>query len=137
MVMYRAPKIEVLQKKAYEIPFVQTVGATSQLTLISSLIPFLFKVIIVKIYFSANHANAVGHYILIGRNNQGSTTGIPEGENVLGPYVPLSPLVGDNETIVLQPNYVWPELKGYVKVHVNNARPYTVQIKVLVTIQER
>jgi len=133
---YKAPEFEIVAKKAYELPFNGSVGATAQLTFVSSMIAFQFKVTTIKIYFSNNHANGVRHYFLVGRNSQGSTTGIPEGDNMFGQISPSNYHIGDNETIVLHPYALWEEARGYIKVHINNLNAYAVAIKVIIVIEE-
>jgi len=134
--MFKAPKIEMFIKRAYEIPFSALVAATSQQTIVSGLISFKFRVTLVKMIFDTDHVNSVLYYWLIGRNNQGSTTGLPEGDNIFREIVPVNFFVGNGETRTLQPNVAWEEDKGYLKLHINNLNTYAVTVKATIGIQE-
>jgi len=134
--MYKAPELVLSAKRMYELPFQAIVNAASQLTIVSGLITFKFKVIQVKMFFGNDHINNVWHYWLIGRNSGGSTTTVPPDDNMFGLMSPIALFVGHNEVITAYPDFSWTEERGYIKLHINNVNTYIVTVKAICRIEE-
>jgi len=89
MEKFIAPTFEEVYKRSLDIPFTGTVGANAQLTLVVGPIPFRYRVISAEMIFRNDTGDNVRHYWLAGRNDQGSTTGVPPDRNLFGYLAPV------------------------------------------------
>ena len=133
---YTAPKYELKAKRIAEIPFIATIGATAQLTILSDLISFPFVVRSILIDFSTDHINNVLHYVLLSTNRTTSTTSVPADTSAFTGLSGISYAIGDNREKRYFPNIEWRQTRSYIKVHVVNNNAYAVSVNATVTIEE-
>lgn len=134
--VFVAPEFKPVTRRVAQIPFTGTVGATTQLTLISSRITFKYKVVGVEIVFRDDAANALQIYVLVSGNQNTSTTSVPPDPNVFSTYSPTPYFVGEGVVKKAECTVLAPEGYYYVKVHAVNLNAYAQTINVTVRIEE-
>jgi hypothetical protein len=122
-------------KAQVNIPFMGTVGASTQLTLVSGMITFPFKIVGAEITFRDDAANSLRIYVLVSANTNTSTTDVPPDTNAFSQYSPTPYFVG--EGTIKRASCFLPAFKGgmYIKVHANNLNAYAQTINATVTIE--
>jgi hypothetical protein len=133
---YIAPRYSLTAKRTAEIPFMATVGAAAQLTILSDLISFPFVVRSILIDFGSDHVDRVLHYVLLSTNRTTSITVVPADTNAFTGLSTIGYAIGDNREKRFYPNVEWRQTRSYMKVHVINNNAYAVNVKVNVTIEE-
>ena len=123
-------------KRGGEVLFIFTVNNLSWLTVVSSPIPFGFKIACIRMCFDDDHVNNVQHYWLCDHNATVSATGISGGVSVFGQVVPTPFIVGSNREMRLYPNFVYEGKLNYIKLCIHNLNNYVVQINCSVYIEE-
>jgi len=134
--VFKAPKFEFPLKRCGEIPFTTLLAANTHLTMLSSVIPFDFRISMVRMNFDNDHNNNVRHYWLCSHNEGVSTTGPPPDENVFERILPTSYIIGDNRELRLYPNFYFYGARNFLKLHVHNLNVYTVDINASAYIEE-
>lgn len=133
---YIAPKFTLVDKRMVEIPFVSTIGAGVHLTLLSSRIPYTFRIIQAKMIFTDDAANLVRHQWLTSSNASISTTGVPSGDNILTIESPTAYFIGRNVIRVINANIKITEINKYLKLYTFNGNAYAYNINCSMIIQE-
>ena len=110
----------------HTITFSGILAATSQGTRVSGGIGFRYRIKKVKVYCDWDHDLNVRHYILVGSTNQGSTTNIPEGTNVLSPLSPDPYLIGRGHAREIALNLIVNVTTSYLKLHVQNLNGWQI-----------
>ena len=134
--IFKAPKFEFPLKRCGEIPFTTLLAPNTHLTMLSSVIPFDFRISMVRMNFDNDHNNNVRHYWLCSHNEGVSTTGPPADENVFERILPTSYIIGDNRELRLYPNFYFYGARNFLKLHVHNLNVYTVDINASAYIEE-
>lgn len=134
--IFVAPEFKPVTKRVAQIPFVATIGATTQLTLVSNRVPFKYRVISAEIVFRDDAANLLQIYILVSGNTNTSTTGVPPDPNVFSQYSPSPYFVGEGVIKKAECSVQAPDGYPYVKVHAVNLNAYAQTINATVTIEE-
>jgi hypothetical protein len=134
--VFVAPEFKPVTRRVAQIPFTATVGAATQLTLVSSRITFKYKVTAVEIVFRDDAANLLQIYVLVSGNVNVSTTGVPPDPNVFSQYSSTPYFVGEGVVKKAECNVQAPDGYDFVKVHANNLNAYAQTVNVTVRIEE-
>lgn len=133
---YEAPLIEIEDKPEYEIPFIATIGATAQGTTVISGLSKPYKILEARMYFPDDAVNNVLIYWLIARDGEGSTTGIPTGDNMFSPFATLQWFIGHADLVTIRGNIDITVLDTGLKMHVINNNAYAITMMSILKIRE-
>jgi hypothetical protein len=98
-------------------------AAGAQATSVSSMIDFPYKILKVKVFFLDNAVPDLRYYILVGSSSDGSTSNVPSGTNIFGPYSGLIFIRGSQGTRIIEPMYDVKDATSFLKVHAWNLDP--------------
>lgn len=136
MSRYMAPKMTLKTKRIIEIPLVGLVAAGAHLGLVSSPIPFPFRVTQIKMVFTDDAQNLVRYYPLVSSNRNVSTTSVSDGENLLARQSPVNYFIGKALAKTINCNVEVPETNMHLKVHTLNGAPTPYYTNVTIRIEE-
>lgn len=132
---YVPPKLVIVEKEVYEIPFMLTVAGAAQLGYSSLRIPFPYKIIEIKMYFPDDAIGNVDVYWLTSNNDVVSAIAISAGTNPLL-YLTLIPyFAGHADMIPLRLNITPLDVERYIKMHVVNGNAYATNMMSTVRIR--
>ena len=135
--IFNTPEIQYPTKRQITIPLAQAVlNAGAQNTLVSSLIPFPFRIVQVKMFFSFTTNNLVRYYWLVSSSNDISTTGVPSGDNPFSGVGTLPYFVGEGIMRKEVCSYEDKAGRKYVKLHTLNGSLVAQPINASVVVQE-
>lgn len=133
---FKAPRLELDQKRRIEVPFMGNVGAGLQQTFVSSPIPYRFRVLLAKMVFQSGTTGLVRQYWLVSSNSSGSMTGTPSGTNIFGREAPTGYFASDGVIKRANVNLVINDINQYIKLHVNNTSGVAFVVDSTLTIQQ-
>ena len=93
---FKAPKLDMRPTLQAEIPFEGLVAAGGYLTLVSGHIPFPYRVIRAKMFFTAAAANLVRHRWYVSRSIIAPAAEWPNDTNLYGRLSPTATFVGQS-----------------------------------------
>lgn len=126
---YQSPPVIVSDENIYSVVFVApALAANSQQTYVSSSLPYPVKVLEATVYFPDDAINNVRVYWLNSSNNQGSTTTIPDGTNLLSPYTSTGFLIGHAIQVSIPCYLEITNEKPFIKMHVVNNNAYATTL---------
>ena len=134
--MSRPPRIRISTKQLYTLPFSGTVALATQLTLLSSPIPFPFIVKSAEMVFSDEAMNQVRHYWLWADNDTVSTIAVPDGLNIFSRLAPTGYFIGHALIRRVEANLRINSIGARIKLHTNNLLNSAYDISASMTIQE-
>lgn len=112
------------------------VAAGTYATSISGGLGFPYRIIEAKFYFLDDAVPDMRYYLYVGSSPSGSTTGMPEGSNVLSPYSGSGFIRGGQGMVKVEPMYDVTAERTYIKVHVfNNDAIYAVDYSAQVVVE--
>lgn len=135
--IYRAPKLDLEGKYTIEIPFSASVGANTQLTLVSKRITYPFRILQTKMIFDRNARNLVQHYWLHSGEDGVSITGVPSGDNIYGAETPLGYIIGEATVRIISSMIDIDERNRFIKLHTVNGLGVAYYINCSIIIQEK
>jgi hypothetical protein len=91
---FKIPRYEPKPIRTAEIPFNGLVGAGAYLTLISGRLMYPYKIVRVKMFFTAAAANLIQHRWFVAGSPAVSTTYWPTDENIFGRESPTATFIG-------------------------------------------
>lgn len=134
--IFKAPVLDLESVKVVEIPFSGLVGAGAQLTLVSNMITYPFRILQCKMVFDRNARNLVHHYWLYAGDREGSTTGVPSGDNIYQKETPLGYFLGESLVRTVNSAIDILEVRRFIKLHTVNGLAVGYYINASITIQE-
>jgi hypothetical protein len=137
----KIPDVITTPKRTVEIPFNAVVplrvGALNgRVTLVSSLIPYPFRVLRIKMVFDEVALNNLFYRWFISTNAQTSATSPPAGDDLTATESPTPYFIGNNLIITANINQDFPSDRHYLKMYCENANLYAVQANATVILQE-
>ena len=133
---YVAPKMDMKGKRVLEIPFVGLVAAGAHLTLVSSPIPFPFRITELKMVYTDDAQSLVRHYWLLSPNRNVSTSSVASGSNLLARQAPTDYYIGKALAKRILCNVEVTDIPMHIKVHTLNGAPTPYYINCSCTIEE-
>lgn len=136
----KIPDLLTTPKRVVEIPFNMTVpaavgGISGRNTLVSSLIPYAFRVLRIKMVFDENAQNLLRIRWFISTNAGTSTTGSPAGDDLTATESPTPYYIGNNLIIISNINQDFPVERHYLKLYAENDNAVAVVANCTVIIQ--
>jgi len=134
--IYKAPVLNLESKRIVEIPFTGTVGANAQITLVSNMITYPFRVTQARMIFDRNARNLIRHYWLHSGEREESTTGLPSGDNIYSRETSLGYFIGQATVRIANSSIDVLEGKRFIKLHTVSTLGVAYNISASITIQE-
>jgi hypothetical protein len=133
---YIAPRLILPNKRLVELPFSATIPAGSWLTILTSIMPYKFRIMKAKMVFGEEANNLVQHSWFISHNTSVSITGYPSGDNIFAREMTLPYFIGKGIERVVNCNIEIDDLRTCVKLCTYNLNAYPYIINCMLTIQE-
>jgi len=133
---YIAPKFTLAAKRAAIIPFSATILAGTLETIVSTTIPFKFRITLIEMVFSHGTGNLVEHGWFIDRNVSVSDTGFPSGTNLFARDSATTLFTGDGIIRRIPMNYEVNEEGMHIKLYTNNPLAVDYVVNASIAIQE-
>lgn len=133
---FKAPKLKMSPILMAEIPFQGMVAAGAFLTLVSGYIPFRFRVVRVKMFFTLAAQNLVQHRWYVSRTRQAVTGGWPTDTNLYGRLSPTATFVGQSLIRQAQTNIEVFEKGTHLKMATFNGLGVPYMANGSITIEE-
>jgi hypothetical protein len=131
----KIPDLITTPKRVVEIPFNATVPAAGRATLVSSLIPYAFRILRIKMVFDENSQNNLRIRWYISTNAQTSQTGPPAGDDVTATESPTPYFIGSSLIITANINQDYGVERHYIKMYAENGNVIPVIANCTVIIQ--
>jgi hypothetical protein len=131
----KIPDLFTESKRVVEIPFNLTVPALGRATLVSSLIPYTFRLLRIKMVFDENALNLLRLRWLISTNAGVSATGPPAGDDITATESPTPYYIGNNLIVTSNINQDYPVDRHYLKLYAENDNGVPVVANCTVIIQ--
>ena len=113
------------------------VAAGAQQTSVSSLIPFPYRILKVKIFVLDDAVPDLRYYVLVDGTNSTSTTTLPTGVSIFAPYSGIQYIRASQGSRICEPLYDVRESESFLKVHVqNNDANFACDYAAEITIEE-
>jgi hypothetical protein len=129
------PPLKTTSKRVVEIPFNITVPAGGRATLVSSLIPYTFRLLRIKMVFDENAQNLLRIRWFIATNAGVSATGPPAGDDITATESPTPFYIGNNLVVTANINQDYPVDRHYLKMYCENDNAVAVVANATVIIQ--
>ncbi len=133
---FKAPKMELEPTVLAEIPFEGLVAAGGYLTLVSGYIPYKYRVIRVKMFFTLVAANRVQHRWFVSRTRQAPTGDWPTDTNLYGRLSPTATFIGQSLIRQVQTNIEILEEGTHLKFATFNPLGVPYQANGSITVEE-
>lgn len=137
----KIPDVFTVSKRTVEIPFNVAVPARAGIvngraTLVSSLIPYPFRVLRIKMVFDEFALNNLFYRWFISTNATTSATSPPAGDDLTATESPTPYYIGNNQILIANIYQDYSSARHYLKMYVENANLAIVQANATVIIQE-
>jgi hypothetical protein len=123
-------------KRILVIPFMATLRALSNVTVLAGKIPFWYRVTQAEIVFRDDANNLLLIYVFVSRTPSLSDSSPPPDSNVFSQYSSTPYFVGEGLVKHVECNYVVQDGEAYIKVYAANLNAYAQTVNVTVTIEE-
>lgn len=133
---FKAPTLNLEPLTVAEIPFEGTVANGAYLTLVSGYIPFKYRVVRVKIFFTAAAASLVRVRFYVSRNSMNPTTGWPGDTNLFGRLSPTATFIGQSLIREAPANIEVQEEGTFLKMAAYNTSGAAYQVNGAIRIEE-
>lgn len=130
------PTAKLKPRRRAELNFSGTVGAGTHLTIVSSAIPYGFRVKEAKMIFTVDANNNIRHYWLVSSEPSESTTGVPSGDNIFARENRQSYFIGKSFIRKAVTSLSYPDAPLYIKCHTWNQGAYPYVINCAINIEE-
>jgi len=131
----KIPDLLTTSQRVIEIPFNAIVPAGGNITLVSSLIPYAFRVLRIKMVFDNNSQNLLRVRWFISTSGGTSLTGQPSGDDIVATESPTPSFVGSNLVTTANINVDYPSDRHYIKMYAENGNLIDVIANGTVIIQ--
>jgi len=133
---FKAPTLDLKPTILAEIPFEGAVLAGGYLTLVSGYIPYKYRVIRAKMFFTAAASNLVRHRWYVGRSPNAPTGDWPTDTNLYGRLSPTATFIGWSLVRQVTTNVEVLEEGTYIKFATLNGLGVAYQANGSITIEE-
>lgn len=133
---FTAPKLGLKSTVLAEIPFEGNVNAGAYLTLVSGRVPYRFRVLRAKMFFTAAAANLVQHRWFVSRNSNAEIGAWPADTNLYGQLSPTATFVGQSLIRQVETSVQVDEEGLYIKLATYNGSGAAYHVNGSITIQE-
>lgn len=131
----KIPDLLTTPQRVVEIPFNMIVPATGRATLVSSLIPYAFRVLRLKMVFDDKALNLLRIRWFIATNAGTSATGPPAGDDITATESPTPFFIGNNIITTANINQDYPTDRHYIKMYAENDNALPVFANATVILQ--
>jgi hypothetical protein len=122
----KIPDYDLSSRRVVEIPFNMTVPAAGRNTLVSSLIPYGFRILRLVMIFDENALNNLRLRWFISTNAGTSATGPPAGDDITATESPTPYFIGNNVILTANINQDYPVDRHYIKLYAENTNAVAV-----------
>lgn len=133
---FKVPEFKLVSKRVSEIPFSGSIGTLTWLTLLSTKIPYPFRVVQAKMIFPDAANSLVRHYWHVSPTPVSSTTQELLIENIFGRESPNPFFIGKAVIKTVNCSVEYPAGNLYLILHTYNGLPIAYIINCSIVIQE-
>ena len=134
--VFRCPRFQVNDKRVFEVQFTGTLAAGAILTLVSNRIPFKFRVVQLKMFFSDEANFWIRHRWFVGSGVSAPTTAPPTDYDIIASESGEVEFTGKGIIRVSACDFVSPDAGMYLKLYTVSSSPYAYTINASALIEE-